>query len=120
MNRLAAPAVEGDEADVAVAIGRIRAVRGDRSQACGRSGPGAAGARDRETQLLLARRRTPEGDRDVGSFTRQDGGVGQFSIRPLSETVGVELDGVDFRLPFEPALVDEFRALFEARHLILV
>src|SRR5205823_14668639 len=42
------------------------------------------------------------------------------TVRPLSATVGVELSGVDFSRPFEPALVEEFRALFEEHHLVLV
>src|SRR5918912_326443 len=38
---------------------------------------------------------------------RQDGVVGQLSIRPLSPTVGVELDGVDFTQPFDQDLSDD-------------
>ena len=46
--------------------------------------------------------------------------VGPFSIRPLSPTIGVELDGVDFTQPFAPEVADELRALFEEHHLLLV
>jgi alpha-ketoglutarate-dependent taurine dioxygenase len=51
---------------------------------------------------------------------RQDGDMGQFECRPLSDALGVELSGVDFTHPFDPPLIDELRALFERHHLLLV
>ena len=46
--------------------------------------------------------------------------MGRFSIRSLTPSTGVELTGVDFSEPFPPDVVDEFRALFEEHHLVLV